>query len=46
MPAPGGTYQIGPSVGKQLLSRYASAPQAGLGTSNANPNPNHLEREP
>ena len=33
MPGPGGTYQIGPSVGKQLLSRYASAPQAGFGTS-------------
>ena len=33
MPAPGGTYQIGPSVGKQFSSRYASAPQAGFGTS-------------
>jgi hypothetical protein len=33
MPGPGGTYKIDPSVGKQISSRYASAPQAGFGTS-------------
>ena len=33
MPAPGGTYQIGASVGKQFDGRYASAPMAGFGTS-------------